>query len=102
MTGTKKAVRGSGRVAFLARLDAIKKMIEAGHPLLTIYQEHQSNLSFSYSQFVKYVHKYIRSKPKDETKTAPTIEAKRISRKPEPGQPAFTRNEDRDDLINPK
>lgn len=65
MKEAKKAVRGSGRVSFLARMDAIKKMIEEGHPLLSIYQEYEKDFGFSYSQFVKYVHKFIRRKPEE-------------------------------------
>lgn len=64
----KTAVRGSGRVGFLARLDEIKKMIEAGHPLLIVYQKHESDLSISYSQFVKYVNKFIRGNKAEKQK----------------------------------
>jgi len=58
----KGTIRGAGRVGFLARQEDIKKMVEAGHPLLSIYQKYEKDMSISYSQFVKYVHKFIRSK----------------------------------------
>ena len=60
MKESKKAVRGSGRVAFIARIEGIKKMVEEGHPLLSIYQTYENDLPFRYSQFVKYVNRYIK------------------------------------------
>lgn len=77
MKEAKKTVRGSGRVSFLARLDATKKMIEEGHPLLSIYQEYEKDFGFSYSQFVKYVHKFIRSKPDSDKDHPVTKEAEK-------------------------
>lgn len=50
-----------GRVAFLARVSGIREMVEAGYPLLTIYQQHESDIGISYSQFSRYVARYIRS-----------------------------------------
>lgn len=57
---SKKKVRGSGRVAFLARVEGIKKMIEDGHPLISVYQEYEDELTIKYGQFAKYVNKFIR------------------------------------------
>lgn len=99
---SKTAIRGSGRVGFLARIDGIKKMIDAGHPLLFIYKEHEKHLSISYSQFVKYVHKYLRSKPEDGDKPVSGVESKRPIKRTDVGQPKFTRTESRDDLAHPK
>lgn len=73
---SKTAIRGSGRVGFLARMDGIKKMIDAGHPLLFIYKEHEKHLSISYSQFVKYVHKFIRSKSTEDKSAKPKPKSK--------------------------
>lgn len=66
---SKKKVRGAGRVAFLARQEGIKKMIEAGHPLVSVYQEYEDELTIKYGQFAKYVNKFIRNKS-PENKTA--------------------------------
>lgn len=60
-----KVRKGTGRVAFLAHLEGIKKMIEAGHPLVSVYEEYESRLSIKSGQFGKYVRKYIRSKPNE-------------------------------------
>ncbi len=53
---------GSGRVAFLARQDAIKERFNAGYTMAAIYEDYQKELGIGYSQFVNYVNKYIRSK----------------------------------------
>lgn len=60
---TKKTFIGAGRVAFLARKAAIEKMIGEGYPLIFIYEKHSRELNISYSQFARYVRKYIRSEP---------------------------------------
>ncbi|MFJ7316424.1 TraK family protein [Pseudomonas sp. NPDC098747] len=56
-----KPRRGAGRVAFLAHAEDFRKLVEAGHPLLAIYERHQGLLGISYSQFARYVARYIRS-----------------------------------------
>lgn len=105
MTKTiKHAVRGAGRVGFLARQEGIKKMVEAGHPLLTVYQEYEKDLSISYSQFVKYIHKYIRRKSdgNEGKKITPAKETTPIRTRTS-DQPAFVSSPTpRDDLIHPK
>lgn len=53
---------GAGRVAFLARLPAIKEGIEAGRTVMSMYREVGSQLGIGYSQFDRYVNKYIRPK----------------------------------------
>lgn len=98
MTKEKKnTIRGAGRVGFLARRDDIKKMIEAGHPLLSIYQQYEKDMSIGYSQFVKYVHKFIRSKPSE----AKSPEERKL-KKPESGddRPGFKSSTRKlDDLV---
>ena len=97
-------MRGAGRVGFLARQEEIKKMYEAGHPLLSIYQQYEKDMSISYSQFVKYVHKFIRSKPNgnEGKKSIPAPETTPV-RTRAPGQPAFVSSDTpRDNLIKPK
>lgn len=57
----KERPRGAGRVAFLARVEDFRKLVNAGHPVVAIYQEHGKDLGISYSQFSRYVARYIRS-----------------------------------------
>jgi hypothetical protein len=49
-----------GRVRFLARRDLISGKVGQGYPLSYIYAELQVQLKISYSQFARYVGKYIR------------------------------------------
>lgn len=58
-----KIRRGVGRVAFLARLDEFRKLVNAGWPITIIYEDHGSSTGLSYSQFVRYVGKYLRTPP---------------------------------------
>lgn len=62
MMGTpKEKLPGAGRVAFLARLDEFRVLIEAGWPITVVYEHHGGdNTGLSYSQFTRYVGKYIR------------------------------------------
>jgi len=93
----KNMIRGVGRVGFLARQDDIKKMIEAGHPLLSIYQQYEKDMSIGYSQFVKYVHKFIRSKPSE---AKPTEERKINKLEPGDDRPRFKSSTRKlDDLV---
>lgn len=113
MKDVEKAVRGSGRIAFLARLEEIKKKEKAGYPLLTLYREYQQELSFSYSQFVKYVHKYIRGNNDNSTGSNKGTDKGREDasrKKPQvrtrsPDEPAFVSSDEprsKDELIGPK
>lgn len=58
--------RGTGRVAFLARIAVFQEKIEAGHTMASIYDDHKKELGVSYSQFSRYVNKFIRSNQRDE------------------------------------
>lgn len=51
------AHRKIGRVAFLANLESIKKSLEEGNSLRSVYADHQ--LGISYSQFTRYVSRYL-------------------------------------------
>jgi hypothetical protein len=101
-------IRGAGRVGFLARQEGIKTMLEAGHPLLAIYQQYEKDMSISYSQFVKYVNKFIRSKPSGNNDRA--TEKGKDTKKATPirtrvEQPAFVSSDtprDRDSLVKRK
>lgn len=59
-----KMRRGVGRVAFLARLEEFRKLVDAGWPITSIYEDHGASTSLSYSQFVRYIGKYLRTPPK--------------------------------------
>ena len=63
--GPKKVYRGAGRVAFLARLDDFRKLIDAGHPLRAIYDDYAEQLGIGYPQFTKYVGRYVREEKDD-------------------------------------
>jgi hypothetical protein len=65
MTDKPKIRRGAGRVAFLARIDDFRKLLVAGHPLRAIYDDFAEQLGISYSQFTKYVGRYIRNEKND-------------------------------------
>ncbi|MCC8940334.1 hypothetical protein H8A99_28715 [Bradyrhizobium sp. Arg68] len=67
----KKTRRGAGRVAFLARVEDFRKMVEAGHPLLGIYESNAGDLGISYSQFARYVAQYIPRSPSHEPRQQP-------------------------------
>lgn len=98
MRESKKAVRGAGRVAFLASLAGIKKMVDEGHPLLSIYKEYEKSMSISYSQFVRYVGRYIKGDVRTEPKPDPEPASK--PKKTESGLPKFEKKErNRDDLV---
>jgi hypothetical protein len=58
-----KIRRGVGRVAFLARLAEFRKLVDAGWPITSIYEDHGASTGLSYSQFVRYIGKYIRTPP---------------------------------------
>ena len=50
--------RGTGRVAFIGRLDTIRADIAKGEFLVTIYAKHQASLGITYSAFRKLVQRY--------------------------------------------
>ncbi|MEB2158958.1 TraK family protein [Xanthomonas perforans] len=58
-TTPKKTTRGPGRVAFLAKKAEIAESVTAGHQLNSIYAGLEQSLGISYSQFARYVKKYI-------------------------------------------
>lgn len=54
---------GTGRIAFFARKEEIKKELETGRTVMSIYREMGPKMGIGYSQFDRYVNKLIRSKP---------------------------------------
>ncbi|HGN0313163.1 TPA: TraK family protein [Proteus mirabilis] len=61
MTG-KQSRKGDGRVAFLAHADTFRELLSAGHPQRSIYDDHAEVLGISYSQFNRYVGRYLLAK----------------------------------------
>ncbi|WGO96401.1 TraK family protein (plasmid) [Pseudomonas viciae] len=53
------ARRGAGRVAFLAHVEAIRKAVNEGWPATAIYEEHKAKVGITYSQFARYIARYI-------------------------------------------
>lgn len=51
--------RGDGKIAFLARLDTFRELFKAGHQQRKVFENYESELGMSYSQFNRYVNKYI-------------------------------------------
>lgn len=58
----KRHRKGDGRVAFLAKKDLFRSLLEAGHPQRSIYDDHGADLGISYSQFNRYVTQYLTQK----------------------------------------
>jgi|GEM_PF-3937956 len=72
----KNKLPGTGRVAFLARVSEFRNLLDAGWPITVIYDHHKgSNTGLSYSQFARYITKYIRSQ-KSKKETPPPAEVK--------------------------
>lgn len=61
MSTPEKKSRGGGRVAFLKHRESIRELIEAGHVARSIYDKlgGDEKLGISYSQFMRYVNKFI-------------------------------------------
>lgn len=52
--------RGHGRVSFLAHRDALKNMLDSGLSLTAIYEAYKDHLDIGYTQFTKYMTRYIK------------------------------------------
>ncbi|HEO70998.1 MAG TPA: hypothetical protein ENN80_07015 [Candidatus Hydrogenedentes bacterium] len=107
-TTAKAHRKGAGRVAFLARADLFRSLLNAGHPQRSIYDDHAADLGISYSQFNRYVRKYLLGKADDHEhqkgpSPAPAPTAGPGQQPAKPGKPGFSHNansgNDRDDLI---
>jgi len=59
----KKHRKGEGLVTFIANIDKFQKLLNAGYPQRSIYDKHEDTLGFSYSQFNRYVHKFLLKNP---------------------------------------
>lgn len=58
-------MKGDGKIKFMAHLDTFKELLAAGHQQRKIFEQHESELGMSYSQFNRYVNQYIRAKATD-------------------------------------
>ena len=52
--------RGCGRVSFVAVMDEVRVEIERGVPLVRIYKAFEDRLDIGYTQFTKYVTRFIK------------------------------------------
>lgn len=52
--------RGSGRVSFVAIIDDVRAEIERGVTLVQIYEAFEDRLDLGYTQFTKYVTRFIK------------------------------------------
>ncbi len=59
MNQTTKGQYGLGRITFKAHFAEIQQEIEAGYPLTQIYEKRKDKLGIAYTQFTRYVGKYI-------------------------------------------
>lgn len=62
MKSPKKKEVGVGRVAFKARFDAIKEMVDAGYTTAAIHRKYGSQLGIKYTQLNNYINKFIKGK----------------------------------------
>lgn len=51
---------GDGRAAFISHIDALQKWVDSGRTLRAFYDDHESALGISYSQFARYAGDFIR------------------------------------------
>jgi hypothetical protein len=97
---------GTGKIAFLARVDAIREKINAGHTVAMLHDEYKKEIGINYGQFLNYVNRYIRRKPdgnSNATEKGKDIKATTPVRVRTPDQPAFVSSPTpRDNLIHPK
>jgi hypothetical protein len=96
MADLKKRVRkGTGKVAFMAHLEGIKKMLDAGYPMISVFEEYEKKLSIKSGQFGKYVRKYVKGEVNNDSNHK---QAKETTVPRKPGGVPFKRNT-RDDLV---
>lgn len=70
-----KRRKGEGRALFLTRIDVIRTELQQGWPVKTVYEQHNSYLHMSYSQFWRYVSSLILTGTPKKSDTAPSNEA---------------------------
>lgn len=86
----KERLTGAGRVAFLARLDKFRDLLNAGWPITVVYESYGgAETGLSYSQFVRYVGKHIRTPSTRGTQRVQPLNetTPQITPSPAPGHP---------------
>lgn len=101
MTDIQQTIRrGVGRVAFLAKLDEFRRLIEAGWSITLIYEDRGISTGLSYSQFARYIGKYVRTPPTrnrstEQPNTQPAMEETSSEPLPSPLSPSPNTNPER-------
>lgn len=71
----RRSMQGIGRVTFIAHLAEITAELDAGRSLKAIYEQRRGRLGISYSQFARYVDRFIRRSARDQTLPPPSTAA---------------------------
>jgi len=50
---------GDGRASFVAHMQKIRELVEAGYTARTIHEQHGAAMRISYRQFMRYFNEYI-------------------------------------------
>ena len=79
---------GDGRASFVAHIQKIRMLIEAGYTARTVYEQHADELKISYRQFLRYIHQYI----KDDSSSGPqpgnrVHQNEKVPRQTKPSEP---------------
>lgn len=92
--------RRDGKSKFMALRETINREFAEGHTARAIYERHLDQAGLSYSQFARYVAKYVRpndgpdtqaATPRPTPQTAPSVQPRPVEQqpaKPEPDRPA--------------
>lgn len=68
---------GDGKVAFLAKFEKIKKEVETGRTVMSIYREFGPKMGIKYGQFDIYVKRFIKGElPKKKIALTPPVKVK--------------------------
>jgi Family of unknown function (DUF5338) len=99
----------TGRVRFFAIRDRVRAALDEGHSLIVIYEQHQTGLKISYSQFARYVTQFLTQPVPDHYPWGRTLKRRDDRNRPAldangektTGQPRFNfrRDKSRDSLI---
>lgn len=76
--------RRDGKSKFMALRETITREFAEGHTARAIYDRHLGQAGLSYSQFARYVARYVRTDDGPETKASPPSAAPQEQRPPAP------------------
>jgi hypothetical protein len=71
----RRAIKGIGRLSFIADLAEITAELDAGRSLKAVYERRRSRIGISYSQFARYADRFIRRSARDQTASPPSTAA---------------------------